>query len=183
MKLETPRLILRDFVADDWRDVLAYQNDPRYLCFYDWTERTPEAVQAFIQMFLDQQQTQPRHKFQLAITLKDKNHVIGNCGIRQPTPDAPEAEIGYELDPNYWGHGYATEAMRAMLAWGWQNLPIQRVTAWCIAENTASIRVLEKLGLHGVERLPKHEHFKGRWWDGVRFENQKSKIRNQKQNQ
>ena len=43
MKLETERLILRDFVKDDWRAVLEYQSDPLYLRYYDWTARTPEA--------------------------------------------------------------------------------------------------------------------------------------------
>src|SRR5688572_1917199 len=47
MKLETERLILRDFVADDWQRVLEYQSDPLYLRYNTWTERTPEAVQEF----------------------------------------------------------------------------------------------------------------------------------------
>jgi RimJ/RimL family protein N-acetyltransferase len=54
MFLTTERLILRDFVPDDWPAVLAYQQDPRYLRHYNWTERTPDEVRAFVQMFLDQ---------------------------------------------------------------------------------------------------------------------------------
>lgn len=47
MERITERLILREFMENDWSDVLAYQSDPRYLRYYEWTERTPEAVQAF----------------------------------------------------------------------------------------------------------------------------------------
>ena len=51
MELTTERLILREFRQSDWPDVLAYQSDPLYLRYYDWTDRTPEAVQDFVQMF------------------------------------------------------------------------------------------------------------------------------------
>ena len=66
MELKTERLILRELKYSDWPDVLAYQSDPLYLRYYDWTGRTPEAVQEFVQMLLTNQQQQPRIKFQLA---------------------------------------------------------------------------------------------------------------------
>jgi len=68
--LETPRLILRDFTADDWLAVFAYQRDPRYLRLYEWADRTPDEVRAFVQMFIDQQSQQPRTRFQLAVSLR-----------------------------------------------------------------------------------------------------------------
>src|SRR5689334_14073660 len=55
MKLETERLILRDFVKDDWQSVLDYQIDPLYLRYNYWTERTPEDAQEFVGWFLSQQ--------------------------------------------------------------------------------------------------------------------------------
>jgi RimJ/RimL family protein N-acetyltransferase len=69
MHIVTARLILREFLFDDWPAVLEYQRDPRYLRFYPWNDRTDAEVQGFVQMFLDQQAEQPRRKFQLAITL------------------------------------------------------------------------------------------------------------------
>jgi [ribosomal protein S5]-alanine N-acetyltransferase len=80
MKLETERLILRDFVEDDWQEVLTYQSNPLYLRYNDWTERTPEAAQEFVGWFLDHQKQEPRIKFQLAVTLKSNNQLIGNSG-------------------------------------------------------------------------------------------------------
>ena len=78
----------------------------------------PEEVRAFVGMFLAQQQAQPRIKFQLAVTLKADNQLIGNCGIRMDAPGAHRADIGYELAPQHWGQGYATEAARAIVAVG-----------------------------------------------------------------
>ena len=165
MELITERLILREFKKEDWPDVLAYQSDPRYLRYYEWTERTPIAVQEFVQMFLDQQRAEPRLKFQLAITRKDNQQLIGNCGIRLKSAAAHEGDIGYELDPNYWGQGYTSEAARAMVTFGFSELSLHRIWSWCVADNVGSARVLDKLGMVLEGRLRENEYYKGRWWD------------------
>jgi RimJ/RimL family protein N-acetyltransferase len=165
MNLVTERLVLREFAEEDWPAILAYQSNPLYLCYYEWTERTPEAVREFLQMFLDQQQETPRSKFQLAITLKSTGELIGNCGIRMRSVEAHEGDIGYELDPHHWGQGYATEAARAMLAFGFTNFRLHRVWSWCIADNGSSVRVLERLGMRREGHLRENEFYKGRWWD------------------
>ena len=110
MHLETKRLLLREFTEADWPAVLAYQNDPRYLRYYHWTERTAEDVQAFLQMFLDYQRERPRKNFQLAMVLKEHGQLIGNCGVRINDADLREANIGDELASQHWDKGYATEA-------------------------------------------------------------------------
>jgi ribosomal-protein-alanine N-acetyltransferase len=169
MELTTERLILREFRVSDWPDVLAYQADPLYLRFYEWTGRTPEAVQEFVQMFLDQQQEQPRTKFQLAVTLKSNHQLIGTCGIRIASADAHEGDIGYELSPKHWGQGYATEAAGGMVQFGFAELRLHRIWSWCIADNVGSARVLEKLGMRLEGRLRDKEYFKGRRWDTLLF--------------
>ena len=167
MKLETERLILRDFVKDDWQRVLEYQTDPFYLRYYGWTEvdRTPDAVQEFVGWFLDHQKQDPRFKFQLAITLKSNSLLIGNCGVRMDKVDAVEADIGYELDPKYWNHGYATEATHAIVDFGFTLFGVHRIWANCVADNTGSAHVLEKLGMKLEGRLRENQYYKGRWWD------------------
>jgi RimJ/RimL family protein N-acetyltransferase len=167
MQITTERLVLREFVEGDWPVVLAYQTDPRYLRFYGWTGRTAYDVRDFVQMFIDQQQEQPRRKHQLAITLKPNRQLIGNVGIRRKNADDWEADIGYELAPEHWGRGYATEAARAILAFGFDDLKLHRVWAWCIAENTASVRVLEKIGMRLEGRLRENEWIKNRWYDSL----------------
>jgi RimJ/RimL family protein N-acetyltransferase len=169
MELHTPRLLLREFVTADWPAVLAYQRDPRYLQYYEWTDRTPGDAQRFVQMFIDQQDEQPRRKFQLAVVLKDSGQLIGNCGVRQDAVTSHEAEIGYEIAPAHWGHGYATEAARAIMQFGFAELKVHRIGAWCIAENVASARVLEKIGVKLEGRLRDKEYFKGRWWDTLLY--------------
>jgi [ribosomal protein S5]-alanine N-acetyltransferase len=169
MKLETERLILRDFVKEDWEAVLAYQSDPLYLRYNHWTERTPEAVQEFVGWFLNQQLQEPRIKFQLAVVLKSNNQLIGNCGVRMDTFKTVEADLGYELDPKYWNHGYATEAAHAMMDFGFNHFGVHRIWAACVADNVGSARVLEKLGMKLEGRFRENRHYKDRWWDSLYY--------------
>lgn len=170
MELITERLILRDFVEDDWPAVLAYQSDPRYLRLYEWESRDEASVRDFVGMFLEHQRQRPRTRFQLAVTLKDDHRpdggrLIGNAGIRLPASGSHVAEIGYELDPDHWGRGYATEAMRAVVRFGFEELGVHRIEADTVADNTASARVLEKLGLTLEGRLRDKRCYKARYWD------------------
>lgn len=169
MILSTPRLLLRDFAAGDWPAVYAYQRDPRYLRLYEWTDRTPDEVRAFVQMFIDQQADQPRRRFQLAVTLAPSGEVIGNCGIRLSAAGSHEAEIGYEIAPDQWGRGYATEAVAEIIRFGFDELGVHRISAWLVADNVASARVLQKNGLRLEGRLRDKEHYKGRYWDVLMY--------------
>lgn len=167
--LTTDRLLLREFVEDDWRAVLAYQSDPQYLRYYPWLQRTEAEVRQFVQKFIDQQREQPRRKFQLAVTLPEGRRLIGNCGLRLKEGGTREGELGYEIAPQYWGQGYATEAARAMVAFGFSEMGLHRISAYCVAENKASARVLEKVGMQLEGRLRQNQWMKGRWWDTLLY--------------
>ena len=163
--LTTDRLILRDFKESDWETVLNYQSDPLYLRYNPWTERTEEDARAFVGIFVAHQAEQPRLKFQLALILKETGQLIGNCGVRVNDPELREANIGYELDSRYWGNGYATEAAREILRFGFEELDMHRIWASCLAENTGSSHVLEKLGMVQEAHFQEKKYFKDRWWD------------------
>lgn len=144
MELRTARLVLRDFRTDDVAVVFEYQAKPEYLRHYDGTLPTRDAVDRLIALFREWAGAIPRTKYQLAITLNDR--VIGTCGVRQE-PDRPAiAEFGCELDPDFWGRGYAAEASRALLVLAVQTLRLERVIARTRPENRAAIRLAEGLG-------------------------------------
>lgn len=169
MEITTDRLLLREFTADDWQNILVYQSDPEYLRYYTWTERTPEAVQRFINMFIEWRQAEPRIKFQFAITVKGDPTAIGIVGIRKDSHDSHEAAIGYELAREQWGKGYATEVARAMLDFGFTELKLHRIAADCVPENTGSAHVLEKIGMTLEGHLRDKEYYKGRYWDNLLY--------------
>jgi RimJ/RimL family protein N-acetyltransferase len=169
MIITTERLLLREFEESDWQAVLAYQSDPLYLRYNPWTHRTEEDVHNFVRSFIRWQEDRPRRKFQLAIVLQAERRLIGNCGIRITNSKPWEADIGYELDNRYWGRGYATEAAQAILAFGFEELGLHRIWAHCIAENVASARVMEKIGMRQEGHLRETEWMKDRWWDALLY--------------
>jgi len=165
MEIATDRLLLREFVTEDWRALFAYQNDSRYLQVVDRNPHTEAQSRAWVTMFMANLHQTPRRKFQLAVTLPATGDLIGNCGARLNDWNDWDAEIGYELSADHWGKGYATEAAGAMLAFAFSQLGIHRASAHCNAGNTASIHVLEKLGMRQEGRLREADFQKGRWWD------------------
>jgi RimJ/RimL family protein N-acetyltransferase len=169
MILETDRLLLREFVPDDRHAVWSYQRDPLYLQYYEWPDRTPEEVDYFVQGFIRQAQEEPRKVYQLAICSRATGTLVGNCGIRLAKPHDEQADMGFELGPSHWGLGFATEAARALLRFGFQDLRLHRIWARCVADNLRSANVLRKAGLRLEARLREHEYFKGRWWDTLLF--------------
>jgi RimJ/RimL family protein N-acetyltransferase len=165
VRLTTERLVLRELVPDDFDTIFAWQSDPRWLRYYEWTERKPDEGRELLERMIGFQREEPRTKFQLAVDLKGGGELIGTCGIRMDRPSSTEADIGYEIAPQYWGHGYATEACRAVVEFGIAELKVHRIWSWCIADNVASSRVMEKLGMKREGRLHDKHYFKGRWWD------------------
>jgi RimJ/RimL family protein N-acetyltransferase len=165
LTVRTERLQLREIEAGDWQAVLQYQRQPEYLRFYPWTERTKADVQQFVDMFVTWRYEHPRTKFQFAITLATSRQLIGLCGVRRTTLQSPEAELGYEIAPEFWKQGYATEAAEAMLAFAFNSLQVHRCWANCLTENRASIRVLEKLRMRREGHFRENRWMKNRWWD------------------
>ena len=83
----------------------------------------------------------------LAIDRASDGVFIGWCSLTRWNPEFRSASLGYCLDEPAWGHGYATEAVRAVLQWAFDTLDLNRVQAEADTRNAASGRVLEKLGI------------------------------------
>ncbi|MBZ4399744.1 GNAT family N-acetyltransferase [Myxococcus sp. MISCRS1] len=148
MELRTERLVLRDFRREDTPSVLAYQSKPAYLEHYGHPPPTADDVRAFVELLTRWAHEVPRAKYQLAITLEGR--VIGTCGVRKASAGDTVAEYGCELDPAFWGHGYAHEASRALITFGFTTLGLRRLFALTRPQNRAAIRLAQALGFHGV---------------------------------
>lgn len=165
MQLETDRLILREFQHDDWQAMAAYWRDPRYQRYYAEIEDVEAVVRELVSRCIAAQDVEPRRTYQFAVVRKDGGRLIGNCGIRVNAPEHREANIGYELNPDAWGQGLATEAAREIVRFGFEDLGLHRIWAECNAENAGSVRVLRKLGMQREARFRENQWFKDRWWD------------------
>ncbi|HEX5042114.1 MAG TPA: GNAT family N-acetyltransferase [Candidatus Polarisedimenticolaceae bacterium] len=148
--MRTERLSLRRPRGSDVEAVFAYASDPQVVRFMDFPRhRTKETAEAWLAGC--QQAWTSGEEFTWLITLPPGDEAIGALACRLRGEDL---DFGYILAREHWGRGYATEAARALVQWAWSAPGIRRVWATCDAENAASVRVLEKLGLRRDGLLP-----------------------------
>jgi len=143
--LRTARLLLRPFADDDASALFALHGNAHVLRYWDsppWRERARAGRFIAACRRMAQEGTGAR----VAIERVADGAFIGWCGIGRWNPDYRSAAITYCLDDAFWRHGYATEAVRALLQWAFDTLDLNRVQAETDTRNAASARVLEKLG-------------------------------------
>jgi [ribosomal protein S5]-alanine N-acetyltransferase len=99
------------------------------------------------------------------IEIRTTDTLIGNCGLRRGSAGSSEANIGFELDSDYWNSGYASEAVHALLEFGFRNLDLKRIWGWCLTDNTRSARVMEKCGLRLERREPEQSVIDNKHYD------------------
>lgn len=167
LPLRTPRLTLRDFVADDLAAVRAYASDEQVLRHVLYERRDEASLRQHLDRVLASQSIRPRRAWELAVVVTRTNRVIGTCDLA--LAGAREADLGYMLARAYWGRGYATEVASALLEVAFGVLRVERVSALVDVRNDRSRRVLEKAGLQWEGLLKRHAHAKGRWWDCHRY--------------
>ena len=148
--LRTTHLILRPFVAAD-ATVLhrIYQTESVLQYFPNPTPPPLEKVERFVAY---QQTHWEKYGYgNWALTIQGNDEVIGWAGL-QFLPETNETEVGYLLDSPHWGKGYATQAARASLDYGFANFDFPEIIALVEPDNIASLKVAEKCGLVAVER-------------------------------
>jgi [ribosomal protein S5]-alanine N-acetyltransferase len=150
--LTTDRLILREVVATDAPDVFVFRSDPEVQKYNsEPMQAVAEAADLITQL---QQGYNEQRSITWGITLRDENRVLGLCSIHQWDRYHKRAEIGYDLAQSHWGLGIGTDAVGAIMQFGFEQLQLHRIEAYTIIDNFASVRLLEKLGLQldGVRR-------------------------------
>jgi RimJ/RimL family protein N-acetyltransferase len=143
--LHTARLQLRPFNDSDANALFALHGNAYVLRYWDappWSERL--RAEKFIATCREIAEAGTGTR--LAVDRVPDGTFIGWCSLTRWNPDFRSASMGYCFDDAAWGHGYATEAARALLQWGFDTLEMNRVQAETDTRNAASARVLEKLG-------------------------------------
>jgi len=163
--LQTERLILRDFREEDWRDAHEYGSDAETVKYMPFGPNTEEETKDFISRALARQKETPRLFYDFAIVKKPGKKLIGSCSINIIDSPNGEAMIGYILHRDYWNKGYITEAARAVVAFGFEQMNLHRIIASCDPENTGSYHVMEKIGMQREGYLRQEKMFKGVWRD------------------
>jgi RimJ/RimL family protein N-acetyltransferase len=143
--IETDRLLLKEITLHEKEelfqlhsnpDVQKYTGDP----LVESIEEMERAIQTRIKDY-------KKYGYgRWATFLKNGKQFIGWAGLAY-LPEFDEIDLGYRFLPEYWGAGFATEASRAILTYGFDKLGLRKIIAIALKENKASIRVMEKIGM------------------------------------
>jgi RimJ/RimL family protein N-acetyltransferase len=150
LPIVTARLVLREFAASD-RALLARADSDDILDHLPGRGRSGRR----------------RRSWAFAVLLRRNGKLIGACDLAGTLPR--EADIGYVLVRRHWHYGYATEVARALVAAGFGQLQLQRISAFVAIENERSRRVLVKSGFQWEGLLRRHAFASGRWRDCHRY--------------
>jgi len=156
MGVETKRLILRDFNNSDWEALHALYRKPETVKYNpSGYPENEEASKAIVAGWAARQADDAlRGKYTAAIISKKDLRFVGVISLDLGAHKYRKGEIWYKLLPDCWGQGLATEATKAMLAFGFEQLQLHRIECGCSVHNIASYKVMEKVGMtrEGIKR-------------------------------
>ena len=162
--IETPRLRLRPLTEKDTDALFAYRSLPDVCRYVPFEPMTPDVIrQRLATQWANTTLTDEGQALTLGMELAATGELIGDVILFWHSRLHACGEIGYVINPAYGGHGYVTEAARAMLALGFDELGLHRIVARIDERNEPSARVARRLGMRQEARLVSNEWFKGEW--------------------
>jgi RimJ/RimL family protein N-acetyltransferase len=161
--LETPRLILRPFLAEDFEAIHAMRSDAEVARYLYGEPMSDDEARAFLQRKMATPAwTREGDWLTAAAVERASGTTVGDVSLHWVSERDRTAEIGFIVDPRHHGKGFATEAAGALVDWAFAS-GLHRVIGRTEARNTASARVLEKLGMRLEAHLVENEWVKGEW--------------------
>ena len=163
-ELNTERLILRKISKRDIKDIYEYSKDPRTSKFLLWYPHyslrdTKRHVRSILKRY------KKGSFYDYAVVLKDSGKMIGTCGFTRTYPLVDKAEIGYVINPEYQGRGFATEAVGRVLSFGFEDLGLERIEARYIVGNDSSLKLMQRVKMTPEGVIRHGVHAKGKYHD------------------
>lgn len=151
LPLRTTRLIIREVEGADWRAIAAYNAAPDFYRYLPIPPPDAEATRGFVALCIARARQFPRRHYDAVLQERGFGEVIGT--LRVTWRGRGYGDLGYAIRPEFWNRGFATEAVRAVLAEARDSLGLREMWATVDPANGASRRVMEKLGfVHHAEQ-------------------------------
>jgi RimJ/RimL family protein N-acetyltransferase len=164
LPLESERLILRPFNADDFDALFAIQSRSDVSRWLYWGPRNEDEVRATLERKMASSTlVNDDDSLSFAVVLKSSSEVIGDGSLFLLSAEHRQGEIGFIFHPDHHGHGYATETARLLLQLAFDEFGLHRVIGRLEPRNTASARLLERLGMRQEAHFIENEFVKGEW--------------------
>jgi RimJ/RimL family protein N-acetyltransferase len=162
--LETERLLLRPYEESDVDGFYAIRSQPEVVRYLYEEPLSLEQAREKVTMLVGSRTFEAEDDWlAAAIVLRESGAYVGDVAFHWVSVQHRTGEVGFVLDPAHQGHGYAIEAARAIVDWGFGAFGLHRVIGRTEARNAASARVLEKLGMRLEAHLIENEWVKGEW--------------------
>jgi RimJ/RimL family protein N-acetyltransferase len=166
--LHTERLLLRPFEEGDLAALTEIQSREDVARWLYWEPRSADEVRESLRSKMTGRSLATAgDTLSFAVVLRETGELVGDCNLSWTSDVHRQGEIGYVFNPRHHGHGYATEASRRLLELGFRELGLHRIVGRLEARNTASARVLERLGMRREGELVENEWVKGEWQSEV----------------
>jgi RimJ/RimL family protein N-acetyltransferase len=168
--IETPRLLLRPFVAEDLDALVDLRSRPDVARYLYWEPNSREEVERELDRRI-RQRTLEREgdDVHLAAMLREGGLVIGDVSLDWLSERHRRGEIGFVFHPDHQGKGLAREAATEMLRLGFEHFELHRIIGRCDARNDASASLMLRLGMRREAHFVQNEIFKGDWGDELVF--------------
>ena len=162
--VRTERLLLRPLTADDADALLAFRSLPEVCRYVPFEPMTREVINGRIaSMWARAELTDEGQALTLGVEVAETGELVGDVVLFWHSRLHMDGELGYMVNPDFGGLGYATEAANAMLGLGFDGLGLHRIVARIDERNESSARLARRLGMRQEARLVHNEFFKGEW--------------------
>lgn len=164
LQMNTERLVLRKMEAADSKKLFQLWSDPqvtRFMNIESFTSETQaaEMIQLFDQLHRDNQ------AIRYSIFNKETNELIGSCGFNYVDYENAKAEVAYDIRRNFWGRGFASEAVSSLLHHAFSVMGLNRIGAKVDPDNTNSIKLLRRLNFQFEGTLRQSEQINKQFFD------------------
>ncbi len=167
MRLETERLVLREFVEGDWAALYAFESLEVVTRFEVYDPHTEVVSREYVAKTIASAAESPRSVIDLAITLRGDDTLIGHIGMKRSGHELGIGEVWYGIAPEHQRRGFVTEAARAFFTHAFTELGIHRLFGDCDPRNIPSARLMERLGMRREGHHVQNLWVKGEWCDSL----------------
>lgn len=170
IRLQSARLNLRPVKISDLENIHRLHSLPETDKYN--TLGIPENIEqttAVISEWITTHERSPQRNFVFVVQLKDQEEFVGLIALNSGKEKFRNAEVWYKFHPTHWNKGYATEALKTVMDFGFNQLNLHRIEAGCAVDNIGSIRTLEKAGLTREGRKRKVLPLKSGWSDNFEY--------------
>lgn len=167
--LISERVYLREMDERDWIGVHEYASNKLVCQYQPWGPNSEKDSKEFVKQVLLDAKREERTRFVFAIVEKENERLIGAGEFNIRDNRNKTGEIGYIINPNFWGKGIATEVAKHLIVFGFKQFQLHRIYATCDPRNIASSKVLEKVSMTLEGRMREDLLIKDGWRDSLMY--------------